>query len=112
VKKGTHLKVKSAHTGTGTTLAYTCTVSHSGKTLKVETSSVFGGFGGPLKCYKRQALGINGEVCVSTVHSFKLTLVIFTKKKIIFFDSFSRTLLHQGRALYNFAVAQHKAFKG
>jgi hypothetical protein len=112
VKKGTHLKTKSQHSGSGKTESYTCTVTHSGKTLKVETSASFGGFGGPLKCYKRKALGINGQVCVSTVKSFRLTLVIFTKKKIVFFDSFNRTLPHQGRALYNFALAQHKAFKG
>jgi hypothetical protein len=112
VKKGTHLTEKSKHTGSGKSETFTCTVSHSGKKLIVDTSMSFGGFGGPIKCYTRKALGINGRVCVSTARSVKFSLAIFTKKKIVFVDSFNRTLPHQGRALYNFALAQHKAFKG
>jgi hypothetical protein len=33
------------------------------------------------------------------------------KHKIEFSDTFTKTLPHQGKALYSFALAQYKAFK-
>ena len=111
VAKSKHLAEHSVHTGTGKNESYTCTVRHSKKTLKVTTSAFAGGFGGPLKCYKRPKLGPDGQVCVSTVKSFQFSIVVFSKNKIDFSDSFSKTLPHQGKALYTFALAQYKAFK-
>jgi hypothetical protein len=112
VKKGTHLKKHSAHTGTGTNETYTCTITHHKKTLRVSTSAYAGGFGGPLKCYKRSKLGPDGQVCVSTLKSDQFTLAVFNKHHIAFSDSFTKTLPHQGKALYTFALAQYRAFKG
>ena len=112
VRKGTRLKEVSTHTGSGKNEVYTCTIKHRGKQLRVETSGYAGGFGGPLKCYKRHKLGPDGQVCVSTEKNFPFTIVVFSKHKIDFSDSFNKTLPHQGKALYTFALAQYKAFKG
>jgi hypothetical protein len=112
VRKTTHLKEHSTRSGSGRSAVSTCTITHSGKTLRVSTSGYAGGFGGPLKCYKRSKLGPDGQVCVSTVKSFPLTLAVFVKHRIDFADNFSKTLPRQGRALYTFALAQYKAFKG
>jgi hypothetical protein len=111
VAKSKHLAKHSMHTGTGKNEVYTCTVTHSKKTLKVTTSAFAGGFGGPLKCFKRPKLGPDGQVCVSTEKSFPFSIVVFNKHKIEFSDTFTKTLPHQGKALYTFALAQYKAFK-
>jgi hypothetical protein len=115
VRKGTRLAEKATHTGKGSNETWTCTVTHggkSGKKLTVFTSAVFGGFGGPIKCYKRPKLGQYGKVCVSTMKKFPFTFALFYKDKIFFADNFNRTLPHQGQGLYTFALAQSKAFKG
>jgi hypothetical protein len=112
VRKGTHLREKSTRVGRGKNEVFTCTISHHGVSLKVTTAEFSGGFGGPLKCYKRTKLGRAGEVCVSTVKTFPFSLALFVKHKIVFVDSFTKTLPHQGRSIYTFALAQYKAFKG
>jgi hypothetical protein len=115
VRKGTRLTEKATHTGKGSNELWTCTVTHGGKTgkkLTVFTSALAGGFGGPIKCYKRPKLGKGGEVCVSTMKKFPFTFAVFHKDKIYFSDNFNRTLPHQGQGLYAFALAQYKAFKG
>jgi hypothetical protein len=111
VAKTRHLARKSAHTGTGKNEVWTCTVKHT-KTLKVTTSAFSGGFGGPLKCYAHKTLGKDGQVCVSTVKSFVFSIAVFDKHGIFFADSINKIMPKKGKALYTFALAQYKAFKG
>ncbi len=112
LKKGTHLAEKSSHTGTGRNEAFRCEVKHGKTVLMIYTSANTGGFGGPLKCYKRPKLGRYGTICVSTIKKFPFTFTQFEKHKIWFSDNFNKTLPHQGKALYAFALAQYKAYKG
>ncbi|MGO8956671.1 MAG: hypothetical protein ACLQFR_04775 [Streptosporangiaceae bacterium] len=112
LKKGTHLSEKSSHSGTGSNETYTCLVKHGKLTLTILTSAFAGGYGGPLKCYKRPKLGNHGTICVGTLKKFQVTFVRFERHKIWFSDDFNKTLPHEGKALYTFALAQYKAYKG
>ena len=112
LKKGTHLSEKSSHTGTGRNEAFRCEVKHRKTVLTIYTAASSGGFGGPLKCYKRPKLGKYGIICVSTIKRFPVTFTRFEKHRIWFSDDFNKTLPHQGNALYAFALAQYKAYKG
>jgi hypothetical protein len=89
-----------------------CTVTYRKLRLTIDTSTTFGGFGGPLTCSSRSGLGPDGRVCVSTRKSFPVTLALFKKDGIYFADDFNKILGHKGAALYTFALAQYKAYKG
>lgn len=112
VKKGTHLSEKSSHTGKGSNETYLCKVKHDKLALTIYTSASFGGYGGPEKCYKRPKLGKDAVLCVSTLKKLPFTFTLFKRHKIWFSDDFNKTLAHEGKALYTFALAQYKAYKG
>jgi hypothetical protein len=89
-----------------------CKVTYRKLKLTISDSTTGGGFGGPFKCYKRPKLGPAGTVCVSDVKSLQETFAVFSKDSIFFADDFNKTLAHKGAALYTFALAQYKAYKG
>jgi hypothetical protein len=112
VRHGTRLTRHLKNTGTGSNETSVCTVKHGKTTLTVTTSRLAGGFGGPFTCYKRPKLGTNGNVCVARFKSFPGTFALYEKHKVFFSDDFSKTLAHKGAALYKFALAQSRAYKG
>lgn len=112
LKKGTAVSRKLSDSGSGKNESRTCTVKHGHNNLTILTSYLSGGFGGPLKCYKRPKLGKDGEVCVSTVSSFKVSLARYEKHKVWFGDTYHKIVPHKGAKLYAFALAQSRAFKG
>ena len=51
-------------------------------------------------------------LCVATLKKLPFTFTLFKRHKIWFSDDFNKTLPHEGKALYIFALAQYKAYKG
>jgi hypothetical protein len=110
--KKAHLGTKLTKYGSGATEDLLCAVTYRKLRLSISTSKAAGGYGGPLKCYNRPKLGPHGQVCVSTNKNFVVTFAHFSKDSVYFFDDFNKILGHRGAALYTFALAQYKAYKG
>ncbi len=109
---GTHLTEHPKNHGTGSNETSVCTIEHDKTTLTVTTTKYPTGFGGPYKCYARPKLGSDADVCVGTMKADPGTFAIYKKGTVYFSDDFSKTLPDQGKALYTFALAQSKAYKG
>jgi hypothetical protein len=110
VVRGTHLTEHLKNHGTGSSETSVCTIKHGKTTLAVTTTKYPTGFGGPYKCYSRPKLGSEAAVCVGTEKAFPGTFAIYKKHTAYFLDGFSKTLPHDGKALYTFALAQSKAY--
>jgi hypothetical protein len=112
LKRGTAVSRKLSHDGTGKNETRICTVKHGTRRLTIDTSFFAGGFGGPLKCYKRPKLGSHGLLCVSDNKKFAFTFARFERHSVWFSDDYNKTLAHKGALMYTFALAQYKAYKG
>ncbi len=112
LKKGTAVRRELSSTGSGKNETRICTVRQGGNKLTINVSYAEGGFGGPLKCYKRPKLGKHGLVCVSTERSFKISFARYEKHKVWFADVYNKIVPDKGAKLYAFALAQSRAFKG
>jgi hypothetical protein len=110
--KKAHIGTSITKYGKGATEDLICTVTYRKLRLSISTSEAAGGYGGPLKCYNRPKLGAHGQVCVSTNKNFVVTFAHFSKDSVYFFDDYNKILGHKGAALYTFALAQYKAYKG
>jgi hypothetical protein len=112
LKSGTSVSRKLTHQGKGKQEIRVCTVRHGHLRLSIDTTFLAGGFGGPLKCYKRPKLGAHGIVCVSDNSKFAVSFARYERHKVWFSDDLNKTLPSKGARMYAFALAQSRAYKG
>jgi hypothetical protein len=89
-----------------------CTIKHGKVSLSVTVAWREGGQGMDEKCYQRPKLGHAGAVCVSLPRTPAFSFAEFRKDNVWVFDGITAMLPHQGRRIFDFALAQSKSFKG
>jgi hypothetical protein len=90
----------------------TCTIRHGTTKLVVEVSRQEGGIGSEETCYLRPKLGRHSLLCVSNAQAPPFSFVMFRKHRVWISDGINVRVPHKGKRLYEFALAQYKAFTG
>jgi hypothetical protein len=89
----------------------TCIVAAGTRSVHITVSRAKGAVPPHAKCYAHASLGAGGRVCVSTSTAVPGTTASLAKNGIHVADFYSVTTGRHGRALYLFAVDQHKSLR-
>lgn len=111
VKSNVRLISAGSTVGKGVNQVRFCTVTYNKHSLRIVVEHKTYGFGGPFKCYKKTSMGSYGRVCVSKVKLLQSTWGMFYKNGMYVYDAYTATLPSNGIRMYNFVLAQYKAFK-
>jgi len=90
----------------------TCTIRRGKTRLVVEVSRQEGGTGSEENCYRYPKLGRGSLLCVSNARSSPFSFVVFRKHRLWIGDGINVRVPHNGKRLYEFALAQYQGFKG
>jgi hypothetical protein len=109
---GKHTRLTEKLSRTSHPVTRNCTIHHGKTTLTVTVSRQSGGGGMNQNCFARPRLGSQGQVCVSIPHTPPFSFAQFKKHGLWITDGINLRLPNKGNRIYQFALPQHKNFKG